>query len=98
MILLSGEAAPGLGPAAEAPFCRARKVPQRGALNTSFHAFCSGASATNPPHDHCFPAPPWPYETRPCRSASARFASLHTSSSRRKPGPIAPVGTGFRRC
>jgi len=33
-------------------------------------------------------------------TASARFALVRTttSSSRRKPGPTAPVGTGLRRC
>jgi len=52
--LFPGEAAPGLGPAADFPFLSApRKGSQRRRWNTSFPAFGSGASATNPPHDHC---------------------------------------------
>ena len=89
----------GTRPGSRLPFLVApRKGSQRGRWNTSFRAFCSGASAANPPHAHCLQL--HRDRTRHGRAgpASARFASLHTSSPRRKPGPTAPVGTGFRRC
>ena len=91
----------GSRPGSRLPFLGApRKGSQRRRWNTSFRAFCSGASATNPPHDHCLQLHRDRTRHGPCPCASARFASAQatTSSSRRKSGPTVPVGTGLRRC
>jgi len=76
MTLFSGEAAPGLGPAAEAPFCRRQKgAPKRRSEHQLPRILLTRFGHESPARPRS-PAPPWPYETRPCRSASARFASF----------------------
>jgi len=60
---------------------RQEREAKEGALNTSFPAILLRRFGCKSPARPLSPAPPWPYETRPCRSASARCASFGLSGS-----------------